>query len=182
MQTLGTVTNSKHELSRPGTTLLVILSNPPLSTTGDRTLRRIALLQELFGIDATLTANLFSIPTYRTGGLSDVGQASDGWLAARGQLSDAIDNCTAVLLAYGAQEPSGSARRHFRDQVKLARDLMSARNLPVWTTGGRPLHPSRWHRHTHSNYPDLDFREALVLSLSLAPAPAATSKQPAPES
>lgn len=99
-----------------------------------------------------------------------MGQAPDGWLAARDQLSHGVENCTAVLLAFGAQEPSGSARRHFRDQVMSTGDLISARNLPVWTVGGRPLHPTRWHRHTHSKYPDLEFREALKLSLLRAPA------------
>jgi hypothetical protein len=169
VQTLGPDVYSRRGFSGAGTTLLVVLSNPPLTTTGDRTLRRIALFKELFEVEALITANLFSIPTYRTGNLTDAGQAPDGWLGARSDLSVAIGSCTAVLLAYGAQEPSGSARIHFRYQVKMARDLMSTRNLPVWTVGGRPLHPTRWHRHTHRTYPDLEFREALKLSLLRMP-------------
>lgn len=158
-----------HDLSRPGTVLLVLMSNPPSTTSGDRTRRRVALLSELLGISATVTANLFSIATYRTGNIVEVGAEPDGWLEARPAISAAIEQCNAVLLAYGGQEPSGPARVHFRGQVAWAETLIEARDLPVWSVGGRPLHPSRWHRFTHAQYPGVLFHEALVRSVEKRP-------------
>ncbi|SMG44516.1 DUF1643 domain-containing protein [Agreia pratensis] len=161
--------NPAHALSQPGTILLVLMSNPPSTTTGDRTRRRVELLQTLVGIEETVTANLFSIPTYRTGEISEAGVDADGWLDARPAIVDAMDRCTAVMLAYGGQEPAGQARMHFREQISWAEKLIDARNLPVWTVGGRPLHPSRWHRFTHSNYPEVPFHDALVRSVKRRP-------------
>jgi len=151
-------------LSKPGTVLLVLMSNPP-TTSGDRTRRRVALLQELLGIEHTLTANLFAVPTYRTGGITEAGVDIHGWQAARPALGEAIAQANAVLLAYGGQEPSGAARKHFREQVAWARATIEERGASVWTVGGRPLHPSRWHRHTHSEHPDVPFREALLFAV-----------------
>lgn len=157
--------NRAHSLSQPGTILLVLMSNPPSTTTGDRTLRRVELLQALFGIEESLTANLFAIPTYRTGEISDVGVDATGWLNARPAIAEAMDHCTAIMLAYGGQEPSGPARTHFREQIAWAEQLIESRKLPVWSVGGRPLHPSRWHRFTYSNYPGVPFHDALVRSV-----------------
>lgn len=154
-----------HELSKPGTVLLVLMSNPPLNTTGDRTRRRVELVRELLEVEETMTANLFSIPTYRTGGIAEAGKEPQGWLDARPVLGDAIEKANAVLLAYGGQEPTGPARSNFRDQVAWMRAAIDARGASVWTIGGRPLHPTRWHRHTHAQYPGIPFREALVLAV-----------------
>lgn len=158
-----------HGLSRPGTVLLILMSNPPSATSGDRTRRRVALLRELLGISATVTANLFSIATYRTGDIVEVGADPDGWLEARPAISAAIEQCNAVMLAYGGQEPSGPARVHFRRQVAWIETLIEAHGLPVWSVGGRPLHPSRWHRFTHANYPGTPFHEALICSVEKRP-------------
>jgi len=141
------------------------MSNPPSTTTGDRTRRRVELLQELLDVPEIATANLFSIPTYRTGGIAQAGIEKRGWMEARPAISEAINRCTAVLLAYGGQAPSGPARLHFRDQLAWVQERIDARDLPVWTVGGRSLHPSRWHRHTYAEHPGVEFREALVRSV-----------------
>jgi len=153
------------DLSRAGSSLLVIMSNPPLSTSGDRTRARVRLLQEIVGIESVAMANLFSVPTYRTGEISMVGSKEQGWLDARKDIRLGLVGCTAVLLAYGAQPPTGLAGVHFRSQLVWLRERVAARSLPVWMVSDRPLHPSRWHRHTFAHYPDIGFREALPMAL-----------------
>jgi hypothetical protein len=144
--------------------LVVILSNPP-TTSGLRTLQRVELAKKTLGFDSVSAANLFSIPTYRTGGITQVGAEPDGWIAAREGLADAIGKANAVVLAYGCQEPSGAARQHFRNQLAWMRTEISGSGLATWMIDGRPRHPSRWHRHTHTRYPELSFAEALPLVL-----------------
>tara|TARA_R110001606_G_scaffold232345_1_gene379884 strand:- start:10 stop:504 length:495 start_codon:yes stop_codon:yes gene_type:complete len=143
------------------TNLLVVLSNPP-TTSGVRTLQRVELARETLGYSAVQIANLFSIPTYRTGDISSVGAVAGGWLAARAGLSAALSKADAVVLAYGCQEPSGEARLHFRDQLSWLEAEIEDQGVRTWMLEGRPRHPSRWHRHTHVVYPDLPFAEALV--------------------
>jgi hypothetical protein len=144
--------------------LLVILSNPP-TTSGNRTLQRVDGARAVLGYSTVVAANLFSIPTYRTSGISIVGEAVEGWEAARVLLSDALASADAVILAYGCQEPSGLARQHFRDQLAWLHEKIQERDLRTWMIDGRPRHPSRWHRHTYKQYPDLGFAEALPLVL-----------------
>ncbi|MDD9153578.1 DUF1643 domain-containing protein [Plantibacter flavus] len=148
-----------------GSRILIVMSNPPLGTSGDRTMKRVALMRELLRADSTLTANLFALPTYRTGDISQVGQQPSGWLDARSQILKGVSFADAVVLAYGAQEPRGAARAHFRSQVRWLHDALRMHDMPTWTVGGRPLHPSRWHRHTHRTHPSESFQRALLDSL-----------------
>ena len=144
--------------------LLVVLSNPP-TTSGIRTLQRVELARETLGYSSVAAANLFGIPTYRTGGISAVGIESNGWFTARAELREAIGAADAVILAYGCQEPSGFARQQFRDQLAWLEAAIEVRDLPRWMIDGRPRHPSRWHRHTYAKHPELTFAEALPLVL-----------------
>lgn len=144
--------------------LLVVLSNPP-TTSGIRTLQRVELARGTLGYFSVSVANLFAIPTYRTGGISVAGIASDGWLSTRAGLRQAVTSADAVVLAYGCQEPSGLARKHFRDQLAWLKSALVDRQVPTWMLDGRPRHPSRWHRHTHAQLPDMTFGEALPLLL-----------------
>ena len=80
-------------------------------------------------LSAITIANLFVLPTYRGGGIADLGRTREGWLDARPHLVSGLDDCDGVLLAYGTQEPSGEARTHHRDQVRLSRPLHSVRTF-----------------------------------------------------
>ncbi|MDJ0378493.1 DUF1643 domain-containing protein [Cryobacterium sp. PH31-L1] len=149
--------------SRKGT-LLAVLSNPP-TTNGMRTLQRVKHAQETLGYSSMAIANVFALPTYRTDGIALAGVEPDGWLAARSSLTQALASADAVILAYGCHEPSGPARQHFRDQLEWLQAQLDARGLATWMIDGRPRHPSRWHRHTHAQYPALTFAEALPIAL-----------------
>lgn len=141
-------------------TLVAVLANPPL-TDGQRTLRRVALAAELLGFDDVAIANLFSVPSYRTGAITELGAAEDGWLAARDSLETCLGVGDGVLLAYGATSPSGEARVQFRQQVAWLHHRIAAEDLPTWHVGDGPRHPSRWQRWTCRAHPDVPFVEAL---------------------
>ncbi|BCW69973.1 hypothetical protein NicSoilB8_10170 [Arthrobacter sp. NicSoilB8] len=112
-------------------------------------------------------ANLFSLPTHRTGGIAVAGVSSEGWLEARPSLNRALDEASAVLLAYGVSKPTGTAAEHHLAQVKWLEDQITNRGLAVWWVGGAPRHPSRWQRHTYRAYPGLAFPLALAAALQM---------------
>lgn len=111
--------------------------------------------------------NLFALASYRSGGLSELGGTPEGWLAARDDLAEGLDQSEAVLLAYGTQTPSGNAREHFREQVAWLEEQISERALPTWWVGQAPRHPSRWQRFTWREFEGVEFSEALRLSLGV---------------
>ncbi|MFJ2661669.1 DUF1643 domain-containing protein [Arthrobacter koreensis] len=145
--------------------LLVVGANPPSQTSGQRTLARIEQVRIILGFEEACLVNLFALPSYRSGGMSELGGEPLGWLAARREIETELRTADAVLLAYGAQLPTGPARGHFRDQVNWLNDRIEALGLPSWWVGGAPRHPSRWQRYTWREFPDLDFGEALRLAL-----------------
>lgn len=146
-------------------TLLVIGTNPPSVTTGQRTLARVEQGRAVLGFNEAKVVNLFALPSYRSGGLAELGTTSVGWEKARENLGEGLDEAAGVLLAYGTQMPSGPARQHFHDQVSWLETEIMTRRLPVWWVGGKPRHPSRWQRYTCRAHPGLGFEEALALSL-----------------
>lgn len=155
-------------------TLLVVGSNPPSQTSGQRTLARVQQAADILGFKRAVVANLFALPTYRSGGISDLGQERDGWVAARASLENALgDACSGVLLAYGVVAPTGPARVHHREQVQWLDAEIEQRALPTWWVGGAPRHPSRWQRYTWRECPGEEFGEALqrVLVRSIRPTP-----------
>lgn len=152
--------------SSEGRTLLVIGSNPPV-TSGQRTLGRADLARRLLGFDQVEIANLFSGPTYRTGGVALAGVSGDGWLHARTRIQDALDRAEAMLLAYGTSKPSGLAGTHHTQQVDWLEAQIAQRGLPVWCVGGLPRHPSRWQRYTFREHPGVPFHDALLASFTV---------------
>ena len=94
------------------------------------------------------------------------GATPEGWLAARVEMEQALGEASAVLLAYGLGEPTGSARAHFREQVAWLHEHIEQHDLPTWWVGGAPRHPSRWQRYTWRAYPDLAFPEGLRAAFS----------------
>lgn len=149
--------------------LVCVLANPPAETSGLRTLARVEQARSVLGYETAEVVNLFSIPTYRTGEISRVGATALGWNSARTSLERALANADAVLLAYGCQVPTGPARLLFRSQVDWLVAEISRRSLVSWTVGGRPLHPSRWQRHTYAHHRDIPFGDALAISLEMRP-------------
>ena len=145
-------------------TLAVVLSNPPL-TDGQRTLHRVQLAAALLGFEETTVANIFSLPSHSTRGISTLGTTEDGWIAARAPLLASFDVSAGVLLAYGATAPTGPARHNFRAQVDWVHVQLRARVLPTWRVGDGPRHPSRWQRWTFRAHPNLPFPDALRASL-----------------
>jgi hypothetical protein len=144
--------------------LVAVLANPPL-TTGTRTIRRVELAAEVLGFSRSAVANLFALPSHATGGIAELGAGPEGWVSARSPLAAQIGGADALLLAYGASEPSGSARTHFRCQLEWLAERVEARGVAVWCVGDGPRHPSRWQRWTHRAHPGLPFRDALARSL-----------------
>lgn len=146
--------------------LACVLANPP-TTSGSRTLGRVGKAAELLGFSGAEVVNLFPLATYRTGGISELGAEAEYWLQARKPIEEALQRSAAVLLGYGATEPSGLARDHHRDQVAWLRRRIAERNLPTYQVGDGPRHPSRWQRWTYRHHPDISFLEALGLSIRL---------------
>lgn len=160
--------------------LLVVGSNPA-TTDGRRTLGRVEQARQVLGFDEVNIANIFSLPTYRSGNVSEVGISPDGWQEARGPLEEDLDRCDAVLLAYGVAEPSGVARRWHRQQIEWLEAEIAARLLPVWWVGEAPRHPSRWQRYTFRCFPNLDYQQALRHALQLRTEQAAEGDSLKPE-
>jgi hypothetical protein len=145
-------------------TLVAVLANPPL-TDGKRTLRRVALAAELLGFDDVAVVNLFSVPSYATGAIAELGTTEDGWLTARAPIDTCLGVANGVLLAYGVTSPTGDAGLQFRQQVAWLRSRVVEMELPTWHVGDGPRHPSRWQRWTYRAHPDVPFPEALRNSL-----------------
>ncbi|WP_373427492.1 DUF1643 domain-containing protein [Arthrobacter pascens] len=150
-------------------TLLAIASNPPLQTSGRRTLARIEQAQRILGFDSNLLVNLFSFASYRTGDVAELGSTEDGWHRARPALQEGINRADGVLLAYGASAPGGPARQHFHEQVRWLADELAVAQKPAWWVGGTARHPSRWQRFTCRAHPGMDFGEALPLAIQTVP-------------
>jgi hypothetical protein len=146
--------------------LVCVLANPP-TTSGARTLGRVGQAAEILGYRDAEVVNLFPLATYRTGGINDLGAEAAHWHHARGPIEGALNRAAAVLIGYGATEPSGLARGHHRDQVAWLRQQIVERKLPTYQVGDGPRHPSRWQRWTFRHHPEVPFSEALRLSLRL---------------
>lgn len=146
--------------------LLVIGSNPPI-TSGARTRSRAEQAADLLGFNTLILANLFSRPTYRSGGISVAGIEESGWNEAKLNLAEGLDKADAVLLAYGITRPGGEARTRHVAQVAWLHEELAIRHLDAWTVGGQPRHPSRWQRFTSRTYPELSFSDALRASFEI---------------
>lgn len=112
--------------------LLVIGSNPSALTSGARTLTRVELAREVLGFGQARLANLFAVPSYRSGELRELGIGIEGWQAVRAEMEEAIGVADAVLLAYGVGVPSGPARTLFREQAAWLDARIAARSHSTW--------------------------------------------------
>lgn len=148
--------------------LLAILANPPLRSSGDRTMRRVAAAAEILDCSTVIIGNMFSIPTVDVLGISMAGCQEEAWLESRRCIADRLETCHVALLAWGLTEPRGRALTYHRNQVAWVTALVRDSGLPAWSVGGAPRHPSRWQRYTSRVHPDLPFDDALAISLKKA--------------
>lgn len=146
--------------------LLAILATPPKRTSGRRTMRRVEMAAGLLGFETTSVVNLLNVPTDDVTDIATVGRQKRPWLASRDALRDAIQAADAVLLAWGASEPRGVAREHFREQVAWVEELISSRGIDAWTVGRSARHPSRWQRYTAAQCGSMSFEVALQAALT----------------
>lgn len=71
--------------------LVAVLANPP-TTSSERTLARVRLAAEILGYPSCSVVNLVLEPTYRTGGLAQVGATRASNARASSGLSDSSRN------------------------------------------------------------------------------------------
>lgn len=127
--------------------LVAILLNPPLSTTGIRSLNAVGKAGQLLGYESVEIANLYSEPTSSIAeiGLSD---AIEGWLWARSKLRTALQTGDGLLGGWGVAKLAGLAQKERDRQVAWLRlQAIQAGFNSIWMVGGEPRHPSRWHQY-----------------------------------
>jgi len=146
----------------------VVLASPPL-TDGLRTMRRLEIVTQILGYTSFKIANLFPVATHSVNDITKLGADGGVWLGARDELSVLGSTSTALLMAYGVTEPTGSARSHRRGQIDwLSERLQEEGHFFAWHVGTDPRHPSRWHQYLSDRRGRTDggtFNERLSRSL-----------------
>lgn len=157
-------------MSRSGV-LLAVLLNPPSSTTGVRTRNAVNLAGEVLGFPRIEIVNLVSTATPTVLELND--QPLDAWLNARPHLSLGLRKASAILAGWGTTGLSGDARAARAYQVDWLLDEAAKVGIyDLWTVGGRPRHPSRWHQYVsgkHGRTAEGSFAQRLAQVLTKLP-------------
>lgn len=150
-------------------TLGALLLNPP-TTDGQRTRRHLEVAASLLDCDRVEIANLFAISTQDVTAMNLVGRDAAGWLAAQPHLCGLIARADVLVAGWGVRGLTGLAAQHQRAQLRLIADQARLQGRThVWTVGGQPRHPSRWHqfvsdRHGRTQGGSLPERLTCVLS------------------
>lgn len=132
-------------------TLLAVLLNPPSASSGARTRNAVALAGQILGFDNVEIANLTNVATPTVVELNRIDQ--DGWFEARDELRVRLRGADALLGGWGTTGLHGPARRSLLTQVSWLAQESSAAGMPeMWTVGGQPRHPSRWHQYVSDKY------------------------------
>ncbi|WP_438354647.1 DUF1643 domain-containing protein [Microbacterium sp. CJ88] len=133
--------------------LLAILHSLPVGT-GLRTTRRVEIAQRALGCDSFSIVNVYPAALTDSNALS-LQSASATFARGRELILRELEMGSAsdVLLAYGVQLPTGPIRHEYRAQTHWLTEELECRNLRVWSFGGRPSHPSRWHRLVSREHP-----------------------------
>jgi hypothetical protein len=108
----------------------------------------------------TLQCNTASVVNLFPSRLDDVNALRDNaevWTLGRTQIERELHRTDSsdVLLGYGVGEPVGEARQSFRSQLDWLARALHTSPARVWAYGGRPTHPSRWHRVAHRHAPGI---------------------------
>jgi hypothetical protein len=126
-----------------------ILINPPLGD-GGATLRHLEILRRILQCKTIKVANLLPAPTRSVIEITSAGELQESWQEARPSLLELLDSSNHIVLGWGLGGGfSGPARRHFASQVQWVERAIRRQTKPisVWTVGGQPRHPSRWHQY-----------------------------------
>lgn len=145
-----------------------ILLNPA-SGGGSRTVRHLLVAQDVLGCETTEVANLFPVATASMRGIGEVGEDEEPWLLARPAIVDLLLRADQVLLGWGIAPLSGPANRHLRSQIQWVEQQLVDCGSPVWSVGGTPRHPSRWHQFVsdvHGRTAGGTFRQRIEQSLT----------------
>lgn len=133
-------------------TLVALLASPP-TTSGGRTMRGVETALPLTGCTRLLVANLYPNPSRDIPSLNQEGSESKAWLQARPQLQQAVGAADEVLAGWGLSPLTGSARRNRAAQIAWLMDLITSLGHDhLWTVGGLPRHPSRWHQYVSDKH------------------------------
>jgi hypothetical protein len=103
---------------------------------------------ELLGVAHVRLVNLCGLATTDLPSLSSAATTVDVWRAAQPDLVDALIAAEVLVFAYGLGGFVGSARHHFRGQVRWLHETahgIGHRNALM--LDGRPRHPSRWRQY-----------------------------------
>lgn len=136
----------------PSHLLAILHSLPP--GTGVRTLQRVDIAQRVLGCVTSSIANVYPAVLSNTKALN-VALSPEVFEEGRALIRRELDReeTSDVLLAYGMQLPTGPNRHDFRAQLDWVAAELGERKLRVWLFGGRPSHPSRWHRQVSRERP-----------------------------
>ena len=138
--------------AHPDRTLVALLASPP-TTSGARTMRGVETALPLTGCTHLLVANLYPNPTRDIPSLKQEGSEGKAWLQARPQLQQAVEAAHEVLAGWGLSPLAGLARRHRETQITWLLDLLASLGHDhLWTVGGQPRHPSRWHQYVSDKH------------------------------
>ncbi len=153
--------------------LLAVLLNPPASSSGARSRRAAQRAAEVLGYDCCEIANLFAEPTATVVDLNLLGAGLGLWAPVRQRLSEQIRGAGGVLAAWGVAGASGTLRRE-RDLrgAWVAAEAGRVGHEQIWTVGGAPRHPSRWHQYVadrHGRTLGGTFEERLTQVLTATP-------------
>lgn len=137
---------------RPGY-LLAVLLNPPSTTTGSRSLGAVDRAAKVLGFEHHEVANLFSVPTPTVVELNLLTIDDASWGDIQLRLREHTWSAGGVLAAWGIAGASGMFRRE-RDKrgAWLYQEALKAGHEGIWTVGGEPRHPSRWHQYVADKY------------------------------
>lgn len=127
-------------------TLGAVLLNPSTGQ-GEQTLRHLRFAQQALRCESLVVANLFPVASRDMWAISDLGREADSWLPAREEIIRLLDDSDEIVVAWGVSRIPGPAHGHFLDQTDWVRTRARERGLRIWTMGGRPRHPSRWHQY-----------------------------------
>lgn len=149
-----------------GKRLLVILACPPI-TSGKRTLNQMEALRAYLNFSTIQHVNMNVEADLRTSSKNKKWDEEESWLEARTAISRAVNKSDCVLLAYGVQKPSGSARHFHSDQVIWLHKLLRRSDKTVFQIGNKPRHPSRWHRKTLKTQEQMSTMEAVLANIQM---------------
>lgn len=146
------VTGENHSVTLPRESgLLAVLLNPPACSSGVRTRNAVARAATVLGYDSVRLVNLCTIPTPSVVELNEVSE--DGWALAREELGAAALTSSAILAGWGVGGILGNARYAFFRQLNwFVTQAQKAGHRQLWTVGGEPRHPSRWHQYVSDKY------------------------------